>query len=385
MRNIDPTVEENPDLSKSKGNYFQIDLLKATMIAFVIIDHALGYTNHWGFGMELWERAAIPIFLIVLGFNWGNSFKKQGKKTLRELYSIEYFKEKLWRFIFPYLIFYLVSTTFGFIIYGSIFPETFSENWFLEYIVFQKSLLQGPGNWFIPVLFQSILMIPLLYWFFTKRPVVTLILCFIIEFSMHLFLFFYIGPITSLDLWNKEIYFRQTILVVLSAIGMGLWFSQDHNLFSIRNLFVWILFPFSLVYMIAWDFFNFRLEIGGSGIVRGDYNYITFIYSALIFLIVLRLVPRNPRNWISKSISVMSKSTFHIYLVQDLFYITLYIIYNDVWTTSGFIGLVNILGISSDDFLVNLGLLCLNWIICFSVGVIWFLSEKKFLKLIKRI
>ena len=384
MRNIDPTVEENPNFVQSKGNYFQIDLLKAVMIAFVIIDHALGYTDHWGFGLELWERTAIPIFLIVLGFNWGNSFKKQGKKTLRELYSIEYFKEKLWRFIFPYLIFYLVSTTFGFIIYGSIFPENFSENWFLEYIVFQKSLLQGPGNWFIPVLFQSILMIPLLYWFFTKRPVVTLILCFIIEFSMHLFLFFYIGPITSLDLWNKEIYFRQTILVVLSAIGMGLWFSQDHNLFSIRNLFVWILFPFSLVYMIAWDFFNFRLEIGGSGIVRGDYNYITFIYSALIFLIVLRLVPRNPRNWISKSISVMSKSTFHIYLVQDLFYITLYIIYNDVWTTSGFIGLVNILGISSDDFLVNLGLLCLNWIICFSVGVIWFLSEKKFLKLIKR-
>ena len=383
MRNIDPTVEENSGVVKSKGNYFQIDLLKATMIAFVIIDHALGYTNHWGFGMELWERAAIPIFLIVLGFNWGNSFKKQGKKTLRELYSIEYFKEKVWRFIFPYLIFYLVSTTIGFIIYGSIFPETFTENWFLEYIVFQKSLLQGPGNWFIPVLFQSIFLIPILYWLFTKLPVFTLSLCFIIEYSMHLFLFVYIGPITSIDLWTKEIYFRQVIFLYLSAIGMGLWFSRDHNLYSKRNLFVWVLFPFSFAYMIAWDFFNFRLEVGGSGLVRGDYNYITFIYSALIFLIVLRYVPKNPHNWISKSISVMSKSTFHIYLTQDVFYITLYILYNDVWRAPGFTGLVNVFGIASADFLTNVGFLIVNWIICFFVGIFWWYGEQTFLKLIK--
>jgi hypothetical protein len=384
MKNNISTVEKNPSFMKSKGNYFQIDLLKAVMIAFVIIDHSLGYTNHWGFGLELWERTAIPMFLIILGFNWGNSFKKQGKETLRELYSIEYFKKKFWRFLFPYLIFYLVSTTVGFIIYGSIFPETFSENWFLEYIVFQKSLLQGPGNWFIPVLFQSILLIPLLYWFFIKSPILTLTLCFIIEFSMHLFLFFFIGPIISLDLWNKEIYFRQTILVVLSAIGMGLWFSRDHDLFSKKNLFVWSLFPFSLVYMIAWDFFNFRLEFDGSGIVRGDYNYITFIYSALIFLIVLRLVPKNPHNWMSKSISAMSKSTFHVYLTQDVFYITLYILYNDVWIAPGFNGLVNVFGIVSDDFLTNIGFLIINWIICFSVGVFWWYCEHKFLKLIKR-
>jgi hypothetical protein len=383
MKNNDSTVE-NPILVKSKGNYFQIDLLKAVAIAFVIIDHALGYANHWGFGLELWERMAIPIFLIVLGFNWGNSFKKQGKKTLRELYSIEYFKKKFWRFLFPYLIFYLVSTTIGFFIYGNMFPETFSQNWFLEYIVFQKSLLEGPGNWFIPVLFQSIFLVPLLYWFFTKFPAATLVYCFIIEFHMHLFLFFYIGPITNIELWTTEIYFRQVILLYLSAIGMGLWFSRDHELFSKRNSFVWILFPFSLFYMIIWDFFNFRLEIGGSGIVRGDYNYITFIYSALIILIVIRYIPKNPQNWMSKSISVMGKSTFHIYLTQDVFYITLYILYNNIWTAPGFNGLVNVFGIASNDFLINIGYLVINWIICFSVGVFWWYCESKFLNLIKR-
>ncbi len=161
---------------KKEGNFFQIDLLKAIMIAFVIIDHAIGYTNYRGLGYELWERMSIPVFLIILGFNMGKSFQRQGDQSLKKLYSWNYFEKKLLRFVFPYLIFYIVSTTMGFIIYGASFPETFADNWVLEYIVLQKSLLEGPGNWFIPILFQSIILIPLLYKLFSKKPILTLIL-----------------------------------------------------------------------------------------------------------------------------------------------------------------------------------------------------------------
>ena len=376
--------ERNTSTKKSRKYFFQIDLLKAFMIAFVIIDHALGYTYHSGLGLELWERMSIPVFLIILGFNWGNSFKKEGKTKLSELYSLSYFKKKFWRFVFPYLIFYLVSTTIGFIIYNASFPETFSDNWIVDYIIFQRSLLEGPGNWFIPILFQSIFLIPLLYWLFQRIPKISLILCFVIEICMNLFLFFYIGPIITIEDRLNEIRFRLIIFLYISAIGMGMWFTQDHDLFSRKNLFVWILFPVSLTYMIAWDFFNFRLEVGGSGLVRGDYNYLTFIYSALIFLIVLKIIPKNPKNLFAKAFSSMGKATFHIYLIQDVFYVILYIIYNDVWTSPGFSGLVNVFGISSKDFLTNIGFLMVNWIICFSVGVFWWYSEGKFLKLINQ-
>lgn len=375
--------KETLETGSQVKNYFQVDLLKTFMIAFVIIDHALGYVNKWGLGLELWERMSIPIFLIVMGFNMGNSLKKENKTTLKELYSFEYFKKKFWRFVFPYLIFYVISTTIGFLIYGASFPNTFYEDWLLNYIIFQRSLLEGPGNWFIPVLFQSIFLIPLLYWLISKWPKASLILCFAVEISMHLFLCIYIGPVT-LDSWAIEIYFRLMILLYLSAIGMGLWFSQDHSLFSKRNLFVWVLFPISLIYMIAWDFFNFRLQIDGSGIVRGDYNYLTFLYSALIFLIILRLIPKNPKNALAKVVSAMGKATFHIYLVQDVFYITLYTIYIDTWASPGFSGLVNVLGIASIDFVLNIGLLCLNWVICFSVGVFWWFGERKFQILMRR-
>lgn len=382
MKDNNLITDSSIELEDGRSNFFQIDLLKAFMIAFVIIDHALGYTAHQGLGLELWERTSIPVFLIILGFNMGKSFKRQGDLSLKQLYSWKYFKKKLLRFVFPYLIFYIVSTTVGFIIYGASFPETFAENWILEYIIFQKSLLEGPGNWFIPVLFQSIILVPLLYKLFSKKPILTLVSCFVIEVCMHLFLCFYIGPSSSIDNFFRELPFRQIILLYLSAIGMGIWFSKNHNVFSFRNLFVWILFPVNLIYMIAWDFFNFRLQIDGSGIVRGDYNYLTFIYSALIFLFILRLVPKNPKNKVTKIISTIGKSTFHIYLIQDLFYIILYIEYNSIWVSPGFSGLVNILGIASNELFLNIGLLCLNWIICIAVGVIWWSAEKKVKNLI---
>ena len=378
---ITKNVIEN---GKKEGNFFQIDLLKAIMIAFVIIDHALGYSNFRGLGYELWERMSIPVFLIIIGFNMGKAFQRQGEQSLKQLYSWNYFKKKLLRYVFPYLIFYLVSTTAGFLIYGAAFPDTFAENWILEYLLLQKSLLEGPGNWFIPILFQSILLMPLLYKLFTKKPVITLIGCFVIEACMYLFLCFYIGPITSIEVILREIPFREVILCYLSAFGIGLWFSQNHKLFSKRNLFVWILFPISLIYMIAWDFFNFRLQINGSDFVRGDYNYLTFIYSALIFLIVFQLIPKNPKNIFAKAISPIGKATFHIYLTQDLYYVILYIIHIGVWAFPGFEGIVNPLAIASTDALINFGLLVLNWIICISVGTVWWYLEKKFLTLFLR-
>ena len=357
-------------IKKDPTNFFQIDFLKTFMIAFVIIDHSVIRVLVWGAGGELWERMSIPVFLIILGFNMGNSFARKGHQYLSELYSWEYFKRKFWRFIFPYIILYIVSTIAGFIIYEENFTATFKENWFLEYIVYQKTLFEGPGNWFIPVLFQSILILPLMYKAFSVVPRLSLILCFIIEICFHLFLFAFVGELTSLEDWLIEINFRYIILLYLSAIGMGFWFSKDHDLFSKKNLFVWILFPISVIYMVAWQFFDFRLAVDGSGIVRGDYHYFTFIYAAFVILIVMKLLPKNPKNKASKIFTTIGRASFHIYLVQDIYFAITYSIHGyDINTVT------NIFDISFGYPILDLFLMFLNWGICISVGVFWLYIE----------
>ena len=115
--------EKNILIQKTeKANFFQIDFLKAWMILLVVLDHSRIYMGSELvriMGFELWERIAIPVFLIIMGFNIGKSLARKGEATLRELYSWNYFKNKLWRYMFPFLIYYAFSLLFGFIIIAS--------------------------------------------------------------------------------------------------------------------------------------------------------------------------------------------------------------------------------------------------------------------------
>jgi hypothetical protein len=132
--------------------------------------------------------------------------------------------------------------------------------------------------------------------------------------------------------------------------------------------------------MIAYDFFNFRLAIDGAEIVRGDYNYLTFIYSAFIFLIAMKLISQNSKTKIGKIFSTVSSATFHIYLVQDIYFIISYVIWDPVWSTLSTPALANILGIVSDEFFVNTCLVIVNWIICISCGVFWWYIDSKIIR-----
>ncbi|MFW9818153.1 MAG: acyltransferase family protein [Candidatus Thorarchaeota archaeon] len=373
-------IKQSNEISLKRANFFQIDLLKTLMIGLVIIDHSLVYSNLNNLGLQLWERIAIPMFLVIMGFNMGKSFSRVQDKSLKGLYSRGYFKKKFWRYVYPYIILYIVGTLIGFILYGLAFPGTFNQNWFLEYILFQKSLLEGPGNWFIPVLFQSIVIMPLIYKGFSKWPKITLIFCFIIEFLMHLMVFFIVGQMSIAEI-PLESNFRYIILMYVSALGIGMWFSKYQGIFSKKNLFVWILFPVSTLYMIAWEFFNFRLAFDGASIVRGDYNYLTFLYSGFIFLIALNFIPENPNQKVVKIFKFIGRSTFHIFLVQDIYYATSYIIHELAWSSISGISIVNILGITTENFLGNFILLIMNWIVCISCGVIWWYIDKRIIKL----
>jgi len=132
--------------------------------------------------------------------NMGLSFKGQGATTLKQLYSWSYFKKKILRYIIPFLILYAVSTFIGLFIYGFDFIAMYDTQYYYSGygIINLFHLIMpfwGPGNWFIPVLMQSILVVPLLYWAFTKKPVLTLILTVVIEIVMQLTVFFVIGDI----------------------------------------------------------------------------------------------------------------------------------------------------------------------------------------------
>jgi len=319
------SFEQEELVSSRKTNFFQIDFLKAVMIFLVIFDHFVSWNIKSEIGVALWERISIPVFLVILGFNMGHSFKGKGNLTLKQLYSWSYFKNKIIRYIIPFLILYAASTFIGLFMYGFDWELMYYGQYYPDHGLINLFYLilpfWGPGNWFIPVLFQSILIAPLIYWAFTKKPIVSLILTFVIEIAMQTIVFFLIGEaFTSWEEVHFYTFFSCSILFYLSAVGLGMWFSFGHKLTAKRNFFMWILFPISLAYLIAYQFFDFRLRLDGIPLLRGDYTFMVFPYSAFLVLLALQFLPDSSNARISKTISLIGKSTYHILLTQILGY-----------------------------------------------------------------
>jgi len=356
-------VENEKEILREK-HYFQVDFLKAAMIFLVIFDHIVSWSIKSEIGVTLWERISISVFLVLMGFNMGKSFQGNGDLSLKQLYSKSYFKSKILRYIIPFLILYAVSTFIGLFMYGfdisamyhgQYYPNHGFINLFIGFLPFW-----GPGNWFLPLLFQSILILPILYKGFTKKPVLTLILCFVIEIAMQLTVFLFIGEITSWPEVHILNMFMTSILFYLSAIGLGMWFSFGYELDDNRNFFMWFLYPISLAFIIAYQFFSFRIMVGNVPLLRGDYHFLIFPYSAFLFLLVMRLLPQKSERRISRAITLIGKSTYHILLIQILGYgmITAY------WGTHYVIDV----GFGPDIILDMIT----AWILFISFGILWY-------------
>ncbi|NHJ19496.1 MAG: hypothetical protein EAX91_01040 [Candidatus Lokiarchaeota archaeon] len=361
--------DSKKELVESK-EFFQIDFLKAFMIFMVIFDHTIPWTIKNGMGVALWERIAIPVFLVIMGFNFGHSYKTRGKDN----FGTNYLFRKLSRYLLPFVIIYVISVGLGLYFYHT----TDVRVWLLRqdspysFIHLFIGILPfwGPGNWFMPLLFGSIIILPIIFKGFSGRTIwaiITLVLCFLIEIGMQYIVYSQFRPF---DYGNISIVymFLLNILYYTSALGLGMWISRKHELYSWHNLIIWILFSLSLIYIIWYQFFGFRLrDSSGVPLLTGDYNFLVTPYAAFLVLFVIKILPKTKKGIITRSISVIGKSTYHILLVQIMYFAILIAIYGDHYGTS-------ILGTATTDLNYFFNLF-LNWALCVPIGIIWWSIE----------
>ncbi len=363
---------KSDEIEIKEKRFFQVDVIKVVMIFLVIYDHTIPWVIKGELGVALWERISIPVFLVIMGFNMGLSFSKMEDKRLRKLYSWRYFKKKFWRYIYPFIVLWLVSSFIGLAINGFDFSalNQYEEGgWDFDHLFIGIMPFWGPGNWFLPVIFWTILLLPLLYKGFSGKliwRILTLLLCYAVELALQLALFNIFDQYTF-PTWEAYFEFRYwyyfivtTPFFMLSAIGLGMWFSKKPKLFAKQNLFMWILFPLSLYYLIQYQFFDLRHDF-----IRGDYNLFVFPYSAFLVLLAIKLLPNRWDNWFTKIFSTIGKATYHILLTQILYFSVVISLYGDHYGAS-------IFGINTSYNLTILIYLCINWAICIPFGVFWY-------------
>jgi hypothetical protein len=339
------TFAEIDKLVADKNKYWQIDLLKVICMVLVIMDHSFTHDSLYRLASPFWQRIAIPMFMIIIGFNWSKSMEKRKDEPLYKLFSWKnYFKKKFVRFGLPFGIIYSLSL---FLYIGMLFiPDSLIKDTggysapILKVFLFLP--VWGPGNWFIPTLFLTIFVFPLIFWAFKKQPVLALAGCFVLEILYHLFVYGVIAEYyQNHPEWNIGVIYTFLVcnpFILLSAIGLGVWLSQDFKWDSPHNIIIYILGIGSFIYLIYYTFIRVPLNPINFGTVsdpiylnrvfgfiNGDYNFLVYPWSAVLIITALNTIPKEPYGKTYRFVSKLSDSTYHILMVQ-MFYFS--IVYN---------------------------------------------------------
>lgn len=369
---VDLEQAEEPE----RPYFFQLDVLKAIAIAFVVMDHSLTWEIKGSLGSLFWERLSIPFFLIVMGFNMAYSFNYSGARTLRELYSKEYFKGKFVRYVLPFAVLYMGSILVG--MYTGLLT-------FNEYTLLGTLPFWGPGNWFIALLFGSIVIFPFVYWLFKKQPMLTVVLCFLGEIMMQSIMFLWFPyPIDSALEGFIVTAIRLNIIFFLPAVGLGLWFSKGYSLTEKRNWFIYLYAPISLIFMI-----DYTTGILGSmpntvgqivtliqDFIQGDYTLLFYGYAAFLFLLAMRYIPHTPTDSIQRFFQRVGRASYHILLFQIFYMSIVYLITSEYASIHHEIPDFAV-AYSWSTELIYIPFYLMNLAICICGGLAWYEAEKR--------
>ncbi len=289
----------------------QIDLLKGLAIVCVLVQHCLTMPMLDRSWYLLHIGQAVPLFMVLMGYNARRS--AQAAKGPAPLYSGNYCRKYFRRVLFPFCCILAGDLAFSWLdslVYGRPAPR-------LDYSLFLGRLpAEGVGNYFVPVLFQFILVFPLLnrwcdkhlpsfVWGCLALDVAFELLCRDLPLRQPLEAFLYTG----------------CLLRYLFAVALGVWLAQvrpDGRLTAGE----WAGVAASLGLLLAWyaadgswQPFN-PLGGGISCLIAG--------YPLGLAALGLRRFPVTPRSAAGRLLASFGQNSYHIYLVQMLYFISIY-------------------------------------------------------------
>lgn len=336
-------------VDKLKQAYLpEIDILKGLCIFSVIVIHTvpreLLYDTLYPF--HLWQ--AVPIFIILMGFNATRSAEKRGLTSLSDFYNKAYMQRQFSRLVVPVLVIYALSLLL------SIWFE--NDPYFGYQTLLLKFPMTGPGNYYVSIVLQFILLFPLLYVFYKRHPVAMIVTCFAVDVAFQL--------MSNNDVMMDEHYYMYTgnILRYLSALALGMWITKKLDLFSKRNAFIVIGFVMSFVYILLEDYTSWQLEAFPSR--WRSQTVLSFFYPLVLVVLTIKYYPSFLKGAVAKFVALLGKASYHIFLVQIL-YFGLDVPFTDKWEE---VSLAMFLGL-----LVNL-------IVCFGLGLLFYFADKKMRK-----
>lgn len=276
-----------------------IDIIKAFAIVSVILLHTFDGNLLLEFGAPFHIWQAVPIFMILQGFNNGGSYKRRNYNKIDDFKDRDFVVNKSKRLLFPFLIFFIIQTAFLYFDTPNYFA---SENHLFRLFTGGR----GPGSYFVPLTIQAQLIVPFMFLAAKKSVSKMLMGSFAINLALEVF---------SLAInMNEELYrilIIRFIFALALGVGLSLW---GFERFKNRKFYIASLI--SLIYIVGVMYFNWNFimeKYWHSQHIPG------FLYP-LFLIIFINSIEMNEENKILQKSAEIGKASYHIFLAQLLYF-----------------------------------------------------------------
>ncbi|MGB9979489.1 acyltransferase family protein [Methanobacterium sp.] len=294
-------------MNESK-HYLQIDILKALAIISVIVIHSIppNMVKHPLSIFVIYQ--AVPIFFVLMAVNAVMSFKRHNYNVLSRIYP-NYLKNRFERVVYPLIIVWILSLIIAILLNKGIYIGTMTLIGYMP--------LSGPGNYFISILLQFVLLFPILYKLYKYNPKYLLIAAFILNFAFEILAF----QIPALG--NNSYWYRACILRYLFLITLGMWlvdnFEPSHLKSMIKRKSLLIGLVVSISYIISVSIFSLKFPYFQSS--WQPQTVLSFFYPLVLCALGIKYLPSVP-NRIWNSFKLVGRASYHIFLIQMLFFVS---------------------------------------------------------------
>lgn len=291
-------------------NIQSIDLLKGICIMVVIVYHSFDFKSYYPIFYRLFF-IEMALFYIIIGYNSYNSFNKINYSKLRNLLNKNYLIKRFKRYLVPFAIIYLLE-----FIIKLLFLKTYSITF--EILIF-KLPFDFEGNYFISILFHSILILPILFYFYKKAPKKTIIISIVISFSYFSIFVLYL----NFKFYNWFIFYFLFFFI------FGFYIREHFIIDNLLNFFKYnkkLLFFFILSFSYyLFHLLNFDLEIFNNISVitlffKLFFHAIYLLYCCFAFIIILFSLSKIRYKRDIGLFRYIGLSSYHIFLLQGIYF-----------------------------------------------------------------
>lgn len=277
---------------------YNMDVLKALAIISVILLHSLTFKTELKILAPYHIKQAVPVFMILTGYNTARSYQKRGFKTLPQFYEFNYLRKRLERLIYPFVFIWLLQMLILFL---------FTDK--LDLSLFIRSFFRGgrgPGSYFVPIIVQTTLLLPFIYLFLKKNKKQPVLIMFLVSLGLELF-----SRLTDMGAAS----YRLLVFRYVFALTLGVWLAMNDKKVNCK----WLAFLsiVSFIYITAVNYFDwiFIMEKYWEGSHAPAY-----FWTLLIVIVGLKLPPVRIERKVNRIFVKIGQASYHIFLAQMVYF-----------------------------------------------------------------